>query len=185
MLDIHLNFKYEHFSLSWWQGQGAAPLWASQLWSFKWFFFFFNFIYFYFLFLKSSFWHLDSRFIINCKNYIHSDLTSYWNRWMVDSRQQERWHIRKMENVCCVVFFCFFFNLFFKKGTLSTDLLDFDTLELDASLSCPGKRDSSCAQWDHTVQLFVCCDRTSPYCNMELGRWITAFRRYKARGKHW
>ncbi|XP_039886666.1 uncharacterized protein si:dkey-256h2.1 isoform X3 [Simochromis diagramma] len=60
---------------------------------------------------------------------------------------------------------------------LSIDLLDFDTLELDASLSCPGKRDSSCAQWDHTVQLFVCCDRTSPYCNMELGRWITAFRR--------
>lgn len=71
-----------------------------------------------------------------------------------------------------------------KKGALSADLLDFDTLELDASLSCPGKRDSSCAQWDHTVQLFVCCDHTSPYCNMELGRWITAFRRYKARGKH-
>lgn len=54
---------------------------------------------------------------------------------------------------------------------------DFDTLELDASLSCPGRRDSSCAQWDHTVQLFVCCDHLSPHCNMELGRWITAFRR--------
>lgn len=62
-------------------------------------------------------------------------------------------------------------------GCVSSELLDFDTLELDASLSCPGKRDSTCAQWDHTVQLFVCCDHLSPYCNTELGRWITAFRR--------
>uniref|UniRef100_A0A3Q3LRG8 Si:dkey-256h2.1 n=1 Tax=Mastacembelus armatus TaxID=205130 RepID=A0A3Q3LRG8_9TELE len=66
-----------------------------------------------------------------------------------------------------------------QKGAVATvDLpLDFDTLELDASLSCPGRRDVSCAPWDHTVQLFVCCDQLSPYCNMELGRWITAFRR--------
>uniref|UniRef100_A0A7N6BP32 Peptide-N-glycosidase F N-terminal domain-containing protein n=1 Tax=Anabas testudineus TaxID=64144 RepID=A0A7N6BP32_ANATE len=61
--------------------------------------------------------------------------------------------------------------------SLPSGLSDFDTLELDASLLCPGRRDSSCAQWDHTVQLFVCCDHLSPYCNMELGRWITAFRR--------
>uniref|UniRef100_A0A667XXJ3 Si:dkey-256h2.1 n=1 Tax=Myripristis murdjan TaxID=586833 RepID=A0A667XXJ3_9TELE len=60
---------------------------------------------------------------------------------------------------------------------LPPDFLDFDTLELDASLSCPGRRDLSCAHWDHTVQLFVCCDHFSPYCNVELGRWITAFRR--------
>ncbi|XP_008297579.1 uncharacterized protein LOC103370331 [Stegastes partitus] len=69
-----------------------------------------------------------------------------------------------------------------EKGAVATvnlplDSLDFDTLELDASLSCPGRRDSSCAQWDHTVQLFVCCDALSPYCDVELGRWITAFRR--------
>ncbi|KAM7421496.1 hypothetical protein PAMA_015575 [Pampus argenteus] len=68
------------------------------------------------------------------------------------------------------------------KGAVATvdlplGLLDFNTLELDASLSCPGRRDSSCAQWDHTVQLFVCCNPLSVYCNMELGRWITAFRR--------
>ncbi|XP_013871856.1 uncharacterized protein si:dkey-256h2.1 [Austrofundulus limnaeus] len=60
---------------------------------------------------------------------------------------------------------------------LPSDLQVFDTLQLDASLSCPGRRDSSCAHWDHTVQLFVCCDQQSPYCNTELGRWITAFRR--------
>ncbi|XP_072249772.1 uncharacterized protein [Leuresthes tenuis] len=69
-----------------------------------------------------------------------------------------------------------------EKGAVATvdlplGLWDFDTLELDASLSCPGSRDSSCAQWDHTVQLFVCCDHLGPYCNTELGRWITAFRR--------
>uniref|UniRef100_UPI003AAB2C9B uncharacterized protein isoform X1 n=1 Tax=Centroberyx gerrardi TaxID=166262 RepID=UPI003AAB2C9B len=60
---------------------------------------------------------------------------------------------------------------------LPLGLLDLDSLELDASLSCPGRRDLSCAPWDHTVQLFVCCDHFSTYCNTELGRWITAFRR--------
>uniref|UniRef100_A0A672S712 Uncharacterized LOC107592527 n=1 Tax=Sinocyclocheilus grahami TaxID=75366 RepID=A0A672S712_SINGR len=60
---------------------------------------------------------------------------------------------------------------------LPGDFMDYDILELDASLSCPGRRDETCAHWDHTVQLYVCCDRTSPYCNLELGRWITAFRR--------
>ncbi len=54
--------------------------------------------------------------------------------------------------------------------------MNYNILELDASLSCPGRRDETCAHWDHTVQLYVCCDRTSPHCNLELGRWITAFR---------
>lgn len=69
-----------------------------------------------------------------------------------------------------------------EKGAVATvdlplDMLEYDLLELDASLSCPGRRDSTCAHWDHTVQLFVCCDQSGPYCNTELGRWITAFRR--------
>ncbi|KAM9353841.1 uncharacterized protein ABDE67_006235 [Symphorus nematophorus] len=69
-----------------------------------------------------------------------------------------------------------------EKGAVATvdmpsGLLDFNVLELDASLSCPGKRDMSCAHWDHTVQLFICCDPLSPFCNTEVGRWITAFRR--------
>ncbi|KAM9724273.1 uncharacterized protein ACNS7B_019404 [Menidia menidia] len=73
-----------------------------------------------------------------------------------------------------------------EKGAVATvelpsDLQDFDTLELDAGLSCPGRRDSSCAQWDHTVQLLVCCDPLGPACNAELGRWITAFRRGSGR----
>ncbi|KAL0984814.1 hypothetical protein UPYG_G00147310 [Umbra pygmaea] len=61
------------------------------------------------------------------------------------------------------------------------DMVQFDILELDTSLSCPTRRDDSCAPWDHTVQLFVCCDHFGPYCNMELGRWITAFHRGSGR----
>ncbi|KAJ7985419.1 hypothetical protein DPEC_G00351850 [Dallia pectoralis] len=60
---------------------------------------------------------------------------------------------------------------------LPSDVQGFDVLELDASLSCPSRRDESCAPWDHTVQLFVCCDQSSTYCNLELGRWVTSFRR--------
>ncbi|XP_063952301.1 uncharacterized protein LOC129255975 [Lytechinus pictus] len=56
-------------------------------------------------------------------------------------------------------------------------LQDVSKIELDTSLSCPGTRDESCPPWDHTVQLYLCCDQTSPLCGMELGRWITAFRR--------
>lgn len=36
-----------------------------------------------------------------------------------------------------------------------------DTFELDFKLSCPGSRDKDCPVWDHTVQLFVCCDDPS------------------------
>ena len=36
-----------------------------------------------------------------------------------------------------------------------------DTFELDFELSCPGDRDRDCPIWDHTVQLFVCCDDAS------------------------
>ncbi|XP_066571608.1 uncharacterized protein LOC136760208 isoform X2 [Amia ocellicauda] len=60
---------------------------------------------------------------------------------------------------------------------LPEDLFSFDVFQLDTSLSCPDPWDESCAPWDHTVQLFVCCDRQGPLCGLELGRWITAFRR--------
>ncbi|KAG9345206.1 hypothetical protein JZ751_009751 [Albula glossodonta] len=68
------------------------------------------------------------------------------------------------------------------KGAIATvelqaDMVNSDVLELEVALSCPGRRDETCPHWDHTVQLFVCCDYFSPYCNRELGRWITAFRR--------
>ena len=36
-----------------------------------------------------------------------------------------------------------------------------DFFQLDFKLSCPGSRDTDCPVWDHTVQLFVCCDDPS------------------------
>ncbi|XP_033729101.1 LOW QUALITY PROTEIN: uncharacterized protein LOC117318180 [Pecten maximus] len=58
-----------------------------------------------------------------------------------------------------------------------TDLQKFSKMELDMSLSCPGTMDTECPHWDHTINLYVCCDPGSPLCGMELGRWISAFRR--------
>jgi Peptide-N-glycosidase F, C terminal/Peptide-N-glycosidase F, N terminal len=55
-----------------------------------------------------------------------------------------------------------------------------EKLQLDMALSCPGQFDAECPPWDHTVQLFVCCGEqsdTNPLCGLELGRWITSFRR--------
>ncbi|XP_071789142.1 uncharacterized protein [Asterias amurensis] len=57
------------------------------------------------------------------------------------------------------------------------EMAKYNKLELDASLSCPGTRDEECPLWDHTVQLYLCCNETSQLCGMELGRWITPFRR--------
>uniref|UniRef100_A0A8C4QFQ0 Si:dkey-256h2.1 n=1 Tax=Eptatretus burgeri TaxID=7764 RepID=A0A8C4QFQ0_EPTBU len=61
--------------------------------------------------------------------------------------------------------------------TVPEGLNQYTTLELDMALSCPGTRDESCAPWDHTVQLNICCRPNGPLCGQELGRWITPFRR--------
>jgi len=53
----------------------------------------------------------------------------------------------------------------------------FQHLELDMSLSCPGERDTTCGHWDHGISLFVCCNPNSSLCGMEIGRWISPFRR--------
>ncbi|XP_069122333.1 uncharacterized protein [Argopecten irradians] len=57
------------------------------------------------------------------------------------------------------------------------ELQNYSKMELDMSLSCPGTMDTECPHWDHTINLYVCCDPGSPLCGMELGRWISAFRR--------
>ncbi|KAM7427339.1 hypothetical protein ABFA07_021507 [Porites harrisoni] len=71
-----------------------------------------------------------------------------------------------------------------EKGVIATveipsidDLQRYEHVELDFSLSCPGSTDDPCAHWDHTVQLYVCCNSASKLCGLELGRWITPFRR--------
>ena len=55
-------------------------------------------------------------------------------------------------------------------------LSNYDQIYLDAALSCTSDRDEGCPPWDHVPQLFMCCDGAS-LCNVEIGRWITAFRR--------
>lgn len=57
------------------------------------------------------------------------------------------------------------------------DLRKYEELQLDFSLSCPGERDEACPHWDRTIQVFVCCKKTSDLCGAELGRWISPFRR--------
>jgi len=73
-----------------------------------------------------------------------------------------------------------------KQGTgnvtiLLNDLSDYDQVYLDTALSCTSDRDEGCPPWDHVPQLFMCCEG-APLCNVEVGRWITAFRR---RIGHW
>ena len=46
------------------------------------------------------------------------------------------------------------------------------------ALDCPGTSDYTCPHWDHTVQLYLCCNKSSDLCGKEIGRWITPFRRY-------
>ena len=67
---------------------------------------------------------------------------------------------------------------------LSPDLQHYEHVELDFSLSCPGSTDDPCAHWDHTVQLYVCCNSASKLCGQELGRWITPFRSWISSASH-
>ena len=57
------------------------------------------------------------------------------------------------------------------------DLQRYEKIYLDLSLSCPGTSDFTCPHWDHTVQLYMCCDKGGTMCGKEIGRWITPFRR--------
>jgi hypothetical protein len=31
-------------------------------------------------------------------------------------------------------------------------------VQLDMSMGCPGERDQDCPEWDHVVQMYVCCE---------------------------
>lgn len=51
-------------------------------------------------------------------------------------------------------------------------------VELDFALTCPSQRDFGCGIWDRVMSVSVCCERApSAECGVELGRWITSFRR--------
>lgn len=42
---------------------------------------------------------------------------------------------------------------------------------------CFGERDIICGYWDYGISLFVCCNFNFILCGMEIGRWISLFRR--------
>lgn len=63
-----------------------------------------------------------------------------------------------------------------------SELQKYSTAYLEAELGCYGDTDSSCPDWDRTLQVLVCCEEGSPLCGQELGRWITPFKR---RVGHW
>jgi hypothetical protein len=65
-------------------------------------------------------------------------------------------------------------------------LAAYDIFEVEGSLECPTPWDTSCAIWDRTVQLTVCCEgspcnASQPTANPELARWISPFRRGSGR----
>ena len=95
--------------------------------------------------------------------------------------------------------------------SLTGDLLDTimasPSIQLDFQLGCTGKFDYECPEWDHVIQLFLCCgdetqcsacpqliwsernatfssieeDQTEERCGPEVGRWMTPFRRARGR----
>ncbi|CAL5224693.1 g7419 [Coccomyxa viridis] len=58
-----------------------------------------------------------------------------------------------------------------------SDLSEYDKLELDFTLGCPGSLDADCPIWDHVVQLFVCCEdpdgRTSHCDKCDVTPWMS------------
>ncbi|GBF96631.1 hypothetical protein Rsub_09377 [Raphidocelis subcapitata] len=64
----------------------------------------------------------------------------------------------------------------------------FDSLWLHFRLDCPGRFDKDCPQWDHIIQLFVCCDdpagRLPPCPACQTTQWLAPERgRPMARGR--
>jgi hypothetical protein len=55
---------------------------------------------------------------------------------------------------------------------------NFDTLELDLNLGCENNRKSNCPPWDYIVNLYICDTENPDKCDIELGRWITAYWSY-------
>ncbi len=57
------------------------------------------------------------------------------------------------------------------------EMLQFDTMEVDLSMGCTDQVDGNCGDWDYLSYLFL-CDKANPdLCEIELARWITAYKR--------
>lgn len=57
------------------------------------------------------------------------------------------------------------------------DMALFDTLSFDLTLGCKGGTDEGCGEWDYLANLYLCSVENPDDCSLEVGRWITAYRR--------
>lgn len=53
----------------------------------------------------------------------------------------------------------------------------FDRLEVELTMSCVDRIDDNCGAWDYLVHMYLCDAPDDERCGLEIGRWITAYRR--------
>ncbi|MBC8514289.1 hypothetical protein H8D30_00305 [bacterium] len=56
-------------------------------------------------------------------------------------------------------------------------LMNYNHLEVDLEMACPGNSDAGCPEWDHTTNLFLCSLEQDAPCNQPLARWISTYHR--------
>ncbi len=56
-------------------------------------------------------------------------------------------------------------------------LAQYDRLEVELQMDCPGRSDANCPEWDRLAHLYLCDDPDSDDCGIELARWITSYHR--------
>ncbi len=59
----------------------------------------------------------------------------------------------------------------------ASEMATFDTLSFDLTLGCKDNLDDLCGEWDYLVNLYLCTAENPDVCNIEIGRWITAYHR--------
>ncbi len=52
---------------------------------------------------------------------------------------------------------------------------EYDTLEVDLTMSCPDNRKGNCPAWDYLVHMYLCEQDNTNRCGQEIGRWITPY----------
>jgi len=57
------------------------------------------------------------------------------------------------------------------------EMEQYDTLEFDLTLGCKEKSDDNCGEWDYLANLYLCSKEEPDKCDVEIGRWITAYHR--------
>ncbi len=56
-------------------------------------------------------------------------------------------------------------------------MADFDRFEVELMMACVDHVDANCGAWDYLVHMYLCDNPDDESCGLEIGRWITAYRR--------